>query len=200
MATIQPIILAAGASRRFGRCKLLLTKNGKSLLQRCCDKLRPLDLPAPITITGAWHRELALAHPQLDLRENRDWPSGMGASLAFAVRQLPEHCAAALVLLADQVAVERDDIQRLLDCWHLQGNKYNKTIVCSFYSGRRGVPAIFPRHTFARLTELRGDRGARDLLRNAREDITALSLENAAIDIDTQQDWQAYQNGESQCN
>lgn len=189
MDPIQPIILAAGASRRFGRCKLLLQENGKTLLQQCVDKLEASALPAPLVITGAWHRELVRTHPHLTLRENRDWHSGMGSSLACAIRQLPGNCDAALVLLADQVAIDSADIRQLIDARNRRGDN----IVCSFYAGRRGAPAIFPRRTFPQLMELRGDRGARDLLRNPRETITAVALPHGATDIDTPQDWEAHQ-------
>lgn len=192
MAGTQPIILAAGASNRFGHCKLLLEHRGRTLLQHCADTLAPLDLPAPLIVTGAWHRQLVDAHPQLDLRENRDWQSGMGGSLAFAIRQLPASCDAALVLLADQVAIDSTDIRRLLECW-----KEYKTIVCSFYADRRGVPAVFPREHFPQLAKLNGDLGARSLLRSEQYAVTEVPVPNGAIDIDTQQDWKAY--GESPC-
>ncbi|MBB3059481.1 nucleotidyltransferase family protein [Microbulbifer rhizosphaerae] len=187
MARPQPIILAAGASSRFGHCKLLLEHRGKTLLQHCVDTLAPLGLSAPLIVTGAWHRQLVDAHPQLDLRENRDWQSGMGASLAFAIRQLPASCDAALVLLADQVAIDSTDIRRLLECW----TEY-KAIVCSFYADRRGVPAVFPREYFPQLAKLNSDRGARDLLRSEQYAITQVPVPNGAIDIDTQQDWKAW--------
>ncbi|WP_346837097.1 nucleotidyltransferase family protein [Microbulbifer sp. SAOS-129_SWC] len=196
MDTIQPIILAAGASRRFGTCKLLLRYRGTSLLQRCADTLAALALPAPLIVSGAWHRQLADAHPQLALREHRDWRDGLGSSLAFAARQLPAHSEAALVLLADQVAVTELDLQQLLQAWRDQ-REARKT-VCSFYTGRRGVPAIFPRHTFAQLQQLHGDSGARALLRSREAEVIEVPLANGAIDIDTPQDWKNF--GGDACN
>lgn len=190
MTAIQPMILASGASSRFGGCKLLLEHGGRTLLQHCADKLNTLNLPAPLIVSGAWHARLVETHPELDLRENRDWQSGMGYSLAFGIRQLPAHCEAALVLLADQPAVDVADIRHLLDAW-----TENKNIVCSSYENRRGVPAIFPRSVFPQLMKLGGDRGARDLLRTAQDNITCVPIPNGAIDIDTERDWKAF--GES---
>ncbi|MFC6632446.1 nucleotidyltransferase family protein [Microbulbifer taiwanensis] len=190
MADIQPIILAAGASSRFGACKLLLEHGGRTLLQHCVDKLVSLDLPTPLIVSGAWHAPLVDAHPGLDLRQNRDWRAGMGSSLAFGIRQLQADCEAALIVLADQPAVTGADIRSLLDTW-----KENRNIVCSFYENRRGVPAIFPRSVFAQLAILDGDRGARELLRGPRDDITSVPLASAVIDIDTPQDWKNF--GES---
>ncbi|SDJ63156.1 nucleotidyltransferase family protein [Microbulbifer yueqingensis] len=184
MKRVQPIILAAGAANRFGACKLLLEWRGKTLLQHCVNHLESLGLPSPIVVSGAWHRELEQAHPQLDMREHRDWRAGMGSSLAFGIRHVPPECSAALVLLADQVAVGAGDIAALLAAWERK-----RGVVCARYCQRRGVPAIFPAKTFARLARLEGDRGARDLLRRDESDITSLPLPAAAVDIDTREDW-----------
>ncbi|UHQ54911.1 MULTISPECIES: nucleotidyltransferase family protein [Microbulbifer] len=187
MQHVQPIILAAGAANRFGACKLLLRYRNKSLLQHCVDTAASLQLPEPIIVSGAWHRQLEETHPQLDLREHRGWRGGMGSSLAFGIRQLPAQCEAALVLLADQLAVSGADIACLLEEW-----RKHRRIVCSFYAGRRGVPAIFPRRVFHHLEGLDNDRGARGLLRDQQADVVSVPIANGAIDIDTPEDWQAY--------
>jgi CTP:molybdopterin cytidylyltransferase MocA len=57
----------------------------------------------------------------------------------------------------------------------------------SAYAGRRGVPAYFPASTFAELVQLRGDQGARELLRDAN----AIELPNGELDIDTAADMAA---------
>lgn len=190
LATIQPIILAAGASRRFGSCKLLLEVEGKTLLQHCVDKLKAASLPAPIIVSGAWHQQLQQRHPTLTLLENPDWPAGMGNSLAFATRQLSQQCDAAMVVLADQCAVTTEDLIKLVRIYRQQS-----AIVCSYYDSRRGAPAIFPRRTFSELAQLDGDQGARTLLRSQRDNIIAVPLAHGAIDIDTRDDWITY--GES---
>ncbi|WP_237063329.1 MULTISPECIES: nucleotidyltransferase family protein [Microbulbifer] len=187
MEQVQPIILAAGAANRFGACKLLLQYQGKTLLQRCVDTVTSMQLPDPIIVSGAWHRQLEETHPELDLREHHGWRGGMGSSLAFGIRQLPEQYDAALVLLADQVAICTADIASLLAEW-----KKHRGIVCSYYTERRGVPAIFPRQLFPRLEGLDNDRGARGILRDQHADVISVPVANAAIDIDTPEDWRAY--------
>jgi molybdenum cofactor cytidylyltransferase len=56
------------------------------------------------------------------------------------------------------------------------------------YDSRLGVPAIFPRADFPALAGLRGDRGARDILRRRRDRVIGVDLANAGIDIDTPED------------
>ena len=189
---IQPVILAAGASRRFGSCKLLQSLHGQTLLERCVDSLSDTGLPAPVIVSGAWHKQLRQRHPTLALAENPNWRAGMGSSLAFGIRQVPAECDAALILLADQPAVTGDDLQALLSAF-----TQRPRITCSLYRGQRGVPAIFPRQDFPYLQTLQGDRGARALLRAPQTPLNCVPLPGGTIDIDTQQDWQAY--GEQLC-
>ena len=54
----------------------------------------------------------------------------------------------------------------------------------SHYAGRNGVPAYLPSTAFAQLLELRGDAGARDLLREA----AAVELAGGELDVDTVED------------
>ena len=191
-ATIQPIILAAGASRRFGGCKLLLEYRGKTLLQHCAHLVKSASLPAPIIVSGAWHQPLQQRHPELALLENPNWQAGMGNSLAFAARQVSDRYDAVLVVLADQCALTPEDLNRLVDTYQQQ-----RAIVCSYYDQRRGVPAIFPRSALPDLQQLDGDQGARTLLRSRQEKIITVPLPHGAVDIDTRDDWTTY--GESLC-
>ena len=56
----------------------------------------------------------------------------------------------------------------------------------SFYNGRVGVPAYFPRASWGALLVLTGDAGARMLLQTAR----SVPDESLALDIDTAEDLQ----------
>ena len=51
-----------------------------------------------------------------------------------------------------------------------------------------GAPAIFPRTSFRELAELRGDTGARALLRRNADRVVRVAMPSAAVDIDTPED------------
>jgi molybdenum cofactor cytidylyltransferase len=57
-------------------------------------------------------------------------------------------------------------------------------VVGSGYAGRRGVPAYFPARVFGELMELRGDVGARELLRGVR----CVELVGGELDVDTREE------------
>ena len=137
------LILAAGASTRFGGCKLLADVGGRPLLQNSIDLASSVAPDDVHVVSGAWHQALLDATSAGELTGARlvysdCWREGLSASLRAGIRHLEPDYEAVLVLLADQVALTRDDLMALLDAFDGGG------ICCGFYRGRRGVPAIFP--------------------------------------------------------
>ncbi len=124
------------------------------------------------------------AHTSGDIVINRDWAEGMGSSVRTGIARVPAAADAALLMLADQPAVTTEDLRRLVGSWRRQTH----CIVAAQYSGTTGVPAIFPREDFAVLSALRGDAGARALLKRGGDRLVRVPLQSAAIDIDTPED------------
>ena len=187
---LTTVILAAGAARRFGDCKHLLSQSGKSVLQQRIDAVLEARLNSPLIVTGAWHTEIQQAHPELDLQHHQHWQKGLGSSIAFAMRCLAKNTQGVLLLLGDQVAVTGEQIAQLHRQWQQQKTK----IVCAHYRSAPGVPAIFPRSLFSELRKLDGDRGAKALLQANANLLHTTPMPSAAIDIDTPEDWQHWQN------
>ena len=69
---------------------------------------------------------------------------------------------------------------------HLRALMASDDVTASCYAGRRAVPAYFPIAVFPSLMQLRGDAGARDLLRSARCE----ELVGGELDIDTVGDFE----------
>jgi len=87
-------------------------------------------------------------------------------------------------LKSDGVVIMSCD-QILLQSQHLRALcSVPERITGSAYAGKTGIPAYFPAVTFPALLALRGDVGARDLLRDA----ASVADENLALDIDTRED------------
>lgn len=182
MSRIAALIPAAGRSSRFGACKQLLAMHGKSLLQQAVDRANAVAPGAVFVVTGADHQAISQTVRDAALIYNPAWSDGLGGSIACGVERIADNHDGILVVLADQVALERDDLQRLCDGYD-GGN-----IVCARYQGQRGVPALFCRESYPLLRRLTGDRGAKSLLRDGRFMVTEVPMENAAVDIDTEED------------
>ncbi len=59
------------------------------------------------------------------------------------------------------------------------------------YADTCGAPVIFPRRYFGELRSLHGDTGAKSLLRRYIDEVYTVSMEEAAVDIDTQSDYES---------
>lgn len=183
---LYAVVLAAGPSRRFGSVKQLVRVAGRPLLHTAVTRAAEVTGNALIVVLGAAAAELAplLKHSPGSVIVNHDWREGLASSIRAAVTRLPPTCTGVMLLLADQAAVSADDLKRLAGNWRRQP----QYIAAALYAGTLGAPAIFPRAMFRQLTELRGDAGARALLRRNPDRVVRVAMPSAAIDLDTPED------------
>ncbi len=183
---LHAIVLAAGASTRFGSAKQLARVAGRPLLHTAVARAADVAGSAVTVVLGARAAELSplLTHSQASLVINRDWREGMASSIRAGVARLPGSCSAVLLMVVDQAAVTAEDLKRLVSAWRRQPDY----IVAARYGMTTGVPAIFPRTVFPDLAALRGDVGARVLLRRNPDRVVRVPMASAAIDIDTPED------------
>jgi molybdenum cofactor cytidylyltransferase len=180
------VLLAAGGSRRFGRPKLLAKVDGETLLRRAARLAIGVGPSGCFVVLGANAARLEQELRGLPVRVvvNRRWRSGLASSLRAGVAALPKSAGGALILLADQVAIGPADLELLIAAWRASP----RCIVTANADGVRGPPAILPRASFRELRSLRGDKGARELLRNARQAVIDISIPKAGRDVDVPQD------------
>ena len=183
---LHAIVLAAGASTRFGSAKQLARLAGRPLLHAAVANAVGVAGSAVTVVLGAHAAELSplLTHSQASVIINREWREGMASSIRAGVSRLPASCSAVLLMLVDQVAITGEDLKRLVGGWRRQPDY----IAAACYGTTTGVPAIFPRSTFSELQALRGDVGARQLLHRNPDRVVRVPMERAAIDIDTPED------------
>ncbi len=184
--SLHTVVLAAGASTRFGSPKQLARFQGRTLLQRVLASANEVTASAITVVVGAHAADIVAALPpgRAGVLVNREWREGIASSLRAAVRALPGACDGVLVLLADQPLVAAPALNRLISAWRRRPRR----IVASQYEGVTGVPAIFPRWCFSELCALRGDQGARALMMRHADHLTRLALPEAAVDIDQPED------------
>jgi molybdenum cofactor cytidylyltransferase len=183
---LVPIILAAGGSTRLGSPKQLVSLHGENLLQLAIKRASAATGREPLVVLGsdATAMSASIRHlPHLAI-VNEHWGDGIASSIRAGINRVPPGCLAAMLLLADQPQITSDDLTRLARAWENRP----KCIAAAYYSSHLGVPAIFPSRLFQELTQLRGDVGARSLLRRNSGTVTHVDMPSAAIDIDTQED------------
>lgn len=180
------IVLAAGASARLGRAKQLLELDGEPAVRRvahCVLSTDPLDC---IVVLGheAGHIESALDGVRVRALRIIDADTGMAASLGAGVNALDKRCDGALIVLTDQPALTAEHLRALVDAWRARPAQ----AAASAYAGVLGVPALLPRGWFAEVAALRGNVGARALLRARADEVVAIAAPDLARDIDTPDD------------
>ncbi|HXZ59532.1 MAG TPA: nucleotidyltransferase family protein [Steroidobacteraceae bacterium] len=183
---LYAIVLAAGASTRFGSPKQLVRIGGRPLLHTVVTRSAEVTGNALIVVLGAGAGELAplLRHSPGSVVVNRHWREGLASSIRAGVARLPASCAGVMLVLADQAAVTRDDLRRLAGTWR----RRPQCIAAALYGGIAGAPAIFPRSTFAELAALRGDSGAQSILRRSADRVIRVPMPAAELDLDTPED------------
>jgi CTP:molybdopterin cytidylyltransferase MocA len=186
---VAAIVLAAGASTRLGQPKQLLTMGGETLIARAIRLACEAGAAPVIAVLGAHHERIAAAIG-LDNANiavpvvNADWRQGIATSIHAGLRTL-EDCApqtsGALILGCDQPRLTAEHLRALLEAFKAQAAS---AMVASAYAGVAGIPAVFPRAVFAELLALRGDQGARSLLKQPACPSLALPFPGGEVDID----------------
>ncbi|MFO1455788.1 MAG: nucleotidyltransferase family protein [Steroidobacteraceae bacterium] len=185
-STLHALILAAGASRRFGSPKQLVRIDGRPMLHAVVSRAVEVAGHSVSVVLGAHAAELAplLSHSPAGIVINRDWEQGMSSSIRAGLARLPGTADGVMILLVDQPSVTTEDLRRLVGAWRRQPDY----LVAAQYGTTTGAPAIFPRWSFRELGELRGDRGAGALLQRHADRVVRVPIAAAALDVDTPED------------
>ena len=144
--TIHAVLLAAGASSRYGTAP----PKQQELLPRVLAALRASSVDDVLVVTGA-HRLETDARTVVC----PEWERGPGASLRCGLAALPDDAEAALVVLADGPDLDPRAVDRVTASWRDEGGD----VVAATYGGVRLHPVLLARAAWARIP----DDGARSL-------------------------------------
>jgi molybdenum cofactor cytidylyltransferase len=181
------LILAAGAGTRFGseRSKLLADLDGRPLLEHAVAiQCAVPELTRVGVVLGAFAEEILAsvdfmrAEPVVCER----WQEGQAYSLRRGIEFLTDGVPVSkvIVTLGDQPRIGAGLIARFVD--QPPGTR-------AVYEGRPGHPVVLGPVQMRAIASLRGDRGAREILRGG-ETIECGSL-RVARDVDTPEDLEA---------
>ncbi len=193
--TVYGVLLAAGLSRRMGQPKPLLPWRGQPLVCHVVQQAAASQLAGLLVVLGdhATDVQAALAAlpplpltPQVILAPG--YHEGQAASLRAGIAAVPATATAALVLLGDQPTVSTPLIDHLLAAY---ATPPAPLALIPTYAGQRGNPVVLHRRLFAAIAHLRGDTGARAILRQHPQHVRWLALDDPAVvqDIDTPADF-----------
>ena len=191
---IAGLVLAAGAARRFGSPKQLAELDGVPMLQHAIDAM--LAVPAldrVVVVLGAAAEHVAAAVKFADAEPVvcDGWEEGMAASLRCGVEAVGD-ADWVVVTLGDQPGITPEAIEAVLAATGSDpAGPDAPDAVRAEYAGHAGHPVALSRALFARVADLRGDVGARDLLAGATvRPVEALHLARPD-DVDTPDELEA---------
>ncbi|WP_437556259.1 nucleotidyltransferase family protein [Acidithiobacillus sulfuriphilus] len=183
---IAGILLAAGASRRFGSPKLLQPLAGGT----------PMAIASARALMGGTDRLIAVIRPEdkalARLFADHDVPvlpcpessQGMGRSIACGVRASAEPDAW-IIALADMPFIQKGTIRGVAELL-----RDGAVLAAPLYAGRRGHPVGFSRSLGSSLCKLEGDEGARSIVAQHLDGLRLYPCSDPGVhrDIDTPED------------
>ena len=184
------IILAAGASSRMGTPKQLLKFEGTSFIRRAAE--HALDsLCRPVVLVLGANADLIAPEVNdlpIETAVNGEWITGISSSIRCGLKALlvlAPDTEGAILFLADQPNVTGSSLRKLTEAYTQGGS----ALVAASYSAQIGTPALFTRSFFDKLAANEGQGGAKSLLERYASRVLAIDFPEAAVDLDTPQDF-----------
>lgn len=185
------VLLAAGTSARLGSPKQLLLYKGTTLLRHAADTALETGCQSVFVILGANSELLRkeLKDKPVSIVENTGWQEGMASSIRCALKHiagtiLRPDCI--IFMVCDQPYVTGSLLTRLAEIRKETG----KQVVASLYGDKMGTPALFHKSLFPALMELKGDRGAKQLIADNPDKVATIQFPEGITDIDTMEDYE----------
>jgi molybdenum cofactor cytidylyltransferase len=186
MNSIVGILLAAGASRRFGADKLTQRlPNGELVaVQACRNLLAGTDTVIAVVRPGNERLAILLKAEGAQIISCIEAELGMSKSLAFGIRSCFD-ASGWLIGLADMPWIEPTTI-----CQVANALRSGAIIAAPSWQGRRGHPVGFSKVLGHELTLLTGDEGAKALLQTYHARLQIIHCDDSGIlrDIDKLED------------
>ena len=200
------IILAAGASTRFGQPKQLLDWRGEPFVRAVAKTALESGLQPVIIVTGAHAEQIEAAVQDLPVQiiRNNEWQSGQSSSIRAGVQSLPppslrdtspksfgfgggwEGVGSAIFLLADQPQI-KPDVIRALVAHHSTG--LFPIVAPLVLMEQRANPVLFDRDAFPDLIALQGDVGGRAIFSKHRVEYLPWHDDSLLFDVDKPEDY-----------
>ena len=177
--TTLAVVLAAGDGSRFGGPKLLADVQGTPLVRWAVDAAVEAGLDEVAVVTGGQDLSTALPDGVTELVNPR-WAEGQATSLQVAVAHAEASGHDAVVVgLGDSPLVGAD-------AWRAVAAGEGP-IVTAAYDGQRRPPVRLAREVWP-LLPVDGDEGARALMRERPDLVSAVPCAGDPYDVDTQGD------------
>ena len=184
---ISSILLAAGQSKRMqGENKLLKKYKKKYLINHILSSLIKSKVNKIIVVLGYENKKIkkiALKSKKIIFVFNSNYARGISTSIKCGIKKISKKNIGFLITHADMPLVSKTILNAL--CSALK-NK-NKEIFIPVYKKRIGNPLAFKYSMIKSLKRIKGDRGAKKLIRSNQSKIKLMKMKSKSILIDFDQ-------------
>jgi molybdenum cofactor cytidylyltransferase len=190
---VVTIVLAAGASRRFGSPKLLAPLDGRPLLQHALDAVAAAGLDDVVVVLGehaaaieaaiAWRGERRVANPRPQDGLSSSLRVGLHAAAADATAEATAE--AVLVVLGDQPALRPEVVAAVL---RVAETAPQPIVRIRYAEDEAPNPVLVRRAAWPLIAGLDGDRGLGPLLAGRPDLVAEVRVDGVNPDVDTPQD------------
>lgn len=190
MSRVGAVILAAGASTRMGRNKLLLPVDGQPMVRRTVQRAIDAGVAPVVVVLGHEPERVreALAGLDVTFAVSPDPTGPTSASLHAGLRALDDTVHATLVLLADMVHVTTGMMRTLVET----SARGEAPLEVSRYGDVLAPPLLFRRALWPELLAWHGEGCGKAVVRAHRDEASLHDWPETALqDIDTPADYDA---------
>ena|SRR5450759_329151 len=189
MGGLWSIILAAGESKRMGFPKMLLTFNGRTMIENVIRNVTGSVVDNTMVVLGADREALIELVKKSSVKYcyNDNYKEGMLSSVKCGFRNLPSDFEAVLVFQGDQPMITPKVINTVIEAYRLSG----KGIVIPVYEKKRGHPLLINRKYRNKIEKLDTREGLRSLAYQFSDDVLEVKTDDSGIlrDFDTYEDY-----------
>ena len=188
---IAILIPAAGVSKRLGSPKQLLKWGDSTLMGHVIKTTKQLDSHQVLVVLGAHYDKILkeISNADVKIIQNKNWERGLGSSIAAGAQFLLDsknNIDALLVVLVDQPLISTAYLEAMIADFNTDEGRI---IATSYGDDTYGVPALFDKKYLAQLAKLSDDKGAKMLIMNNLDSVSAVDMVPILTDIDTKEDY-----------
>jgi molybdenum cofactor cytidylyltransferase len=170
---IRCIIMASGKSSRMGKNKLAIKIGEKTILDYVMENIKNSKLSDIVVVYGKYKVETDL--PSI---YNPDFELGMSTSIIAGLNGFEGD--GIMIVLGDMPFIKSVTIDKMLETCE----KSSKGIIIPCIKGERGNPVLIKKRYFNDLRNNKGDKGAREIIKNNFSDVERCEVDDKGILID----------------
>ena len=176
---VAAVILAAGASTRFGSRKQMVRIGGRTMLQLVAATAREAGLAPVIAVVPPG---IAVS-PEIVPVINDAPGDGLSRSLRLGLAAVPAESDAAMILLGDQPTLTAASVRTVL-----AAARGDRPVVAAQAGGHVAPPILLVRAAFPLAERAVGDEGLRAVLAQDPDLVTSVEISEHAPDVDRPED------------